>query len=119
MGLKEFLAKRAEQSRLIKERQNELRREKIAQDRMKSPEEREIERFLEEQRQKQIQEQVKTIRAKQTRDFFSTGLMDKTNIFKNHSPVLTMGDSHAFERGMFFRWKEKKRKRKRIFWRKK
>ncbi len=102
MGLKEFLQKRMEKSKKMKDRLAELRMEKQVQERMESPEEREIKKFLEKERHEQLSEEVKVRRSMETRNFFSTGIMDTTNIFTNHPKILTLG-SNTFERGMFFK----------------
>jgi len=101
MGIREFLQRRAERGRRIKDRTNELRMEQQIQDRMKSPEEREIIKHLEGERQNELKEEVKAIRAIDTRNFFSAGIMDTTNIFKYHPRIMDM-QTRMFERGMFF-----------------
>jgi hypothetical protein len=103
MGIKEFLQKRIERNNMIKNRQNELRVEQVAHERMESPEEREIKKWLEKQRQEELKEEVKTIRAMQTRNFFSSGILDTTNIFKNHPKILDLEAHHQLDGGLFFK----------------
>lgn len=86
----------------MKEMAEELRMRQAVMDRLKSPEEREIEKFIERRKQEAFKENVKEIRKMDTEQFFLTGIRKDPNIFKNHERILTTG-SNVFDRSMFFK----------------
>lgn len=70
---------------------NEYRMNKTLEQRRKPADERELERFMEEQRQKQISAQVRAIRKENNRKLWSgeNNILKEPNIFKNHHSILT------------------------------
>lgn len=111
MGIKDLLRKRAEKGERFKQMIEEVRMQKQIEQRMKSPQERELENFLERKRQEQIKIQVDDIRAQERREMFSGGLSPEKNIFKGHKSIL--GGKKLFrmkaarhEGGMFLKWNQ-------------
>ena len=105
MGIKEFLQKRIEKNNMLKERHNELRVEKMANDRMESPEERDIKKWIEKKRQESLREELKAINATETRGFFSQGILSKENMFKEKGQSILTFENNQMGGGMFFKWK--------------
>ena len=93
MGIKDFLQKKFTKDEDFKEAEKQLKIQKILEQRQKSSNERELEKYFEEKRQEKIKNQLDKIRKQKTRELFSGGLMDKTNIFKNHDSILRNGPS--------------------------
>lgn len=88
MSLRDFIKKRSAKGEVLKEMIEQRRLEKMADDRMKSPQEREIEAFLERERQEKMKQKLVQIHDMERRKIFSGGLMDKKNIFKGHNNLL-------------------------------
>jgi hypothetical protein len=72
MGLKEVLAKYGEKRRRLKDMQDELRLRKTAEDRMKTGQERDLEDYMEKDRQKKIKEQVKVFKSREMKEFWAS-----------------------------------------------
>lgn len=72
MGFKDLLEKIGEKSKERKEKirvlDENLRLQKLVEDRQKNSDERELERFMEEERQEQISEALKVMRKKRDQD---------------------------------------------------
>jgi len=72
MGFKEILSrigsKSKERKKALSQLQDQIRLQKIAEDRMKSSNERELERFMNEEREEQIKEQLDFMRKKRQKD---------------------------------------------------
>lgn len=89
MGLKELLArvieKRREKAEALKNMESQVRMERSVHERFKSSNERELERFLEEARQKKIKEQLDLHRDQVQRDWWSSknNVLNQKNIFTN------------------------------------
>lgn len=88
MSLKEFLKKRAERGNELKQMLEERRLEKMANDRMKTPQERELEDFLERKRQSEIKNHLAKFHEQERKQIFSGGIMGKDNMFKGHKNIL-------------------------------
>lgn len=109
MGLKEFLKKRRERAGKLKEIQEEIRLNEMARQRMKTPQERDLERFLEEERQKKIKMQVQKFKEKRKGNMLKGSLGDTKNIFKGHKNILHsrsmnfLGEKKMIGGSMFFK----------------
>ena len=93
MALKEFLKEKFSKDEDFKAAEKEFKIRKIIEERQKSSNERELERFFEEQRQAKIKMSLETIRKQKNRNALVGPIMDKTNIFKGHKSILTNGPS--------------------------
>ena len=93
MAFKDFLKKKFAKDEDFKIAEKQFKIQKILEQRQKSANERELERYFEEQRQAKIKSKLDLIRKQRTRELFSGGIMDKTNIFKNHDSILRNGES--------------------------
>lgn len=98
MGLKEFLKNRVERNNRMKSMIDDARLNHTVENRLKSPQERDVEEFIEKNRQAELKQVAKEIRQQETRSFWTSGLMDKSNMFKGHTPIMTAG-STFFDRG--------------------
>lgn len=93
MGFKDVLQgmqeRKRKQKELIKRMSDNLRFQKIVEDRMKSSNQRELERYLEEDRQEMIKERLEFARKKRSDDInFSHNPIDAENIMKAKWKVL-------------------------------
>lgn len=84
MEIPNFLKNKSEDKLLLNEIMKQRRIAKIADDRSKSPEERELESYLEKERQDRIKETVKEFRKKESGQFLSNGnnMFHQKNMFK-------------------------------------
>ena len=70
--------------------EKELKIQKTLETRQKNSNERELERFMEEERQEHIKQQLEMYRKKKQKELWSGGNMMKTkNIFQGHKSILT------------------------------
>ena len=91
MGFKDFLRKSLSRDPRFKEMQEEHRMRKMLEDREKGADERELERFYEEERQKSIKknlEEFREMRKKENWGGESNQILKQKNIFKDHKSVL-------------------------------
>lgn len=88
MVLKEFLQRMREKRDGIRTAQMQDRVQTMVQERKKNANERELERYLEEDRQKMIKQQLEMYRERRKVENRKVTTLDKHNIFKNHKPIL-------------------------------
>ena len=93
MGFKELLERWGEKSRerkeLLRQMERQMRFQKIVEDRQKSANERELERFHNEEREEQIKESLEYERKKRDHDIkFNHNPLDTPNIMKAEWEVL-------------------------------
>lgn len=107
MGIKEVLSsfgsKGKEQKQLIKSIENQMRAEKIAEDRTKSANERELERFINEERETKIKQQLEFHRKKRQNEInFGNNPLSVPNI-TNHSDWEVLKERNMFsgQKNMF------------------
>ena len=104
MGIKEILARAFSKSEKYKEMEEDYRLQKILHERQKSSNERELERFHEEGRQKRINEDLNNIRKKKQREMW-THNVDRSNMFKGQDNILKQKSlfemKHTLGRGSF------------------
>jgi len=109
MGVKEFLAKALHKDGRFKELEREMRIQKIVEQRQKNSNERELEGYLEEERQKTIKKNLEEFRKAKTEEMWKSNLLEQKNIFKGHQSILKNNDklfsmkSNKFKGGMFFK----------------
>lgn len=109
--LRQLLERFRERNAKMQEADQDYRVAKTLEQRRKSADEREVERFIEEQRQEQIREQAKQIRAMKTAEAWkgTNNILQERNVFLNHHSVLTDNprlnswNSNSLKGGMF--WK--------------
>lgn len=105
MGIKEIIGNiisgNPERRVRLKELIEEKRIQKIAEDRTKSSDEREWERFHNENRQKQIKEELIAMR-KQKQDEFNRGnILNQKNMFEGHNQILQQPNIFKQKGNMF------------------
>lgn len=89
MTLKEIFNKFTHKDERFKDMQREDRMGKVLEERKKNANERELERFIEEERQKQIKIALEQFRKKKKDEFFHGGnMLKQKNIFKGHKNIL-------------------------------
>ena len=90
MGVKEFLSRALKKDGRFKELEKEMRIQKMVEERLKPANERELERFYEEERQKQITQNLEEFRkAKQEQAWHpSETILNQKNIFKEKTTIL-------------------------------
>ena len=91
MGLKEIFSKALHKDPRLKEMEQEMRMQKMLEDRMKGADERELDRFYEEERQKTIKKNLEEFRNMRKKEAWSgegNNILKQKNIFKNHKSVL-------------------------------
>lgn len=116
MGLKDILNKFGEKSRerkaMLSALQQRMEMEKLAEDRMKSSNERELERFMKEEREEMIKEQLEFQRKKRQNDIafnhnplFIKNITNKTdwevlkekNLFSKGKMTINQGDGNVLK----------------------
>lgn len=103
MGIKDFLKKSFTKDPEFQAAAKERKIQRILDEREKGSNERELDRFKEEQRQALIKKRLDAIRKMKTRQSFNTGLMDRTNIFKNHKSILSEDKKILQQENIFFK----------------
>jgi len=89
MGIKEVLSEVFKRDEDLKEMQKQVRLQKMVEDRMKSADERELERFHNEEREKQIKEELAFFRKKRNADYNSTRILNNDhNVMKQDFDIL-------------------------------
>lgn len=107
--LKEILAKLRERKDSFKDAQHSDRVAELIAQRKKNSNERELEGYLEEERQKKIKLQLDYFRAKQREENRRQTVLGGKNVFSGHKSVLTENknvfnmDNDTFKTGMFFK----------------
>ena len=107
MGFKEIIQKLSgsgkEDRNRIKELDKELRIQKLVEDRQKSSNERELERFMKEERESEIKQALEVMRKKRKEDidFGHNPLNAENLITKPHWQVLKEKNMFSGERNMF------------------
>lgn len=72
----------------VKEIIEERRAQRLAEQRDKPSNERELERFYEEARQERIKQQLAAFRKQRQKEVWSSNMMKKDKIFKDERPIL-------------------------------
>ena len=95
MGIKDILSRALHKDGRLKEMQKEMQMQKMAEDRLKNSNERELEKYMEEERQKQIKEQLEHFRkARQEETWHGNNMfMTKDNMFKGKATMLNQDKS--------------------------
>ena len=99
MAFKDFLKRSLAKDDEFKELQKQDRMQTILEERKKGANERELERFVEEERQKNIKENLEEFRKKRQEEFMhGNNILNQENIFKGHKSVLHQ-DRSALDNG--------------------
>ena len=106
MGIKDFIEKLGERSRhrkeLMRSVEEQTRIQQIVEDRQKSSNERELERFMKEEREEQIKEALQFQRQKRDEDIkFGHNPLNAKNIMKSQWEVLKEKNQFANKGNMF------------------
>lgn len=92
--LQDFIARWKERKSKSKEIEDDIRIHEKIVEKKKSANERELEGYLEEERQKQIKSQVEHFRLKKRNELFhSKTALDTPNVFRKKSPSVMTGRS--------------------------
>lgn len=112
MALIDFLKRNVVKDERFKELQRELQMRKIIEERGKSANERELERFLEEKRQEEIKKRLEEIRHEKGRSFIDSenSILQQPNIFKEdpknnilkQKSIFSHKSNNLAGKGMFF-----------------
>lgn len=100
MGFKDIInqfgKKAKERKQMIKDLDEKLRIQKLVEDRQKSSNERELERFMKEDREESIKEQLQAMRKKRQKDIaFGHNPLDTPNI-TNHTDWEVLKERNLF-----------------------
>ena len=127
MGVKEFLSHALKKDSRFKELEKEMRMQKMLQERMKNSNERELDRFYEEERQKTIKKNLEEFRNQRKEESWhgENNILNSPNIFKGHKSILHE-DKSALDNGpgilnqknIFSMGSDKKKKKGGIFFKK-
>ena len=109
MNLKEKLLNTFRKNDKVKELVEERRIERLATQREKNSNERELERLMEEERQKNIKLQLDHYRKKRHKEINKTFLMNKSKDVISQKPIFNSKAVILKEKRSFLRWKEKKK----------
>lgn len=89
MGLKEFIQKLVDRKEKYKELEENFRLNKKLEERQKTSNERELERFWEEKRQEKIKRELEFMRKQRNHEInHGHQILKQKNIFKNHTNIL-------------------------------
>lgn len=103
MGLlQRALGKFRERNRRVGDIEDEMRAQDRARQKMMSADEREYERFVEEQRQKDIKAELEYFRKKKEAEERRTFMLDKKNIFNNQK-------TYSITRGIYLHERQRKK----------
>lgn len=108
--ISEILEKFRNKKRKFQETQEDFRISKLVEEREKTANERELERFMEEERQKNIKIHLDSFRKKRQHEINSMNILKGKNIFKGHKSILAQpnifrGNKNLFlhQRSMFIK----------------
>ena len=89
MDLTAIFKRAIERKRVAKELEEEIRTRKIVEDKFKSADEREVERFREEERQAHLKKELDYYRKKKNDEHWhGNNILKQKNIFKGHKSIL-------------------------------
>lgn len=108
MALTETVRKMLGRDEEFAEMQNQDRLQTKLQERKKNSNERELERFVEEERQEQIKKDLDGFRKLRQKQFFETTIFKQDDILKNDNPILKqknifLNKKMPKNKGMFFK----------------
>jgi glutamate synthase domain-containing protein 3 len=105
--------KKKEKSEKFKKMQEDYRLNKMLEERQKSANERELDRYMKEQREEQIKSELTKIRNKKNKDSWKGNILSGRYMFENDKPILKeknifidhRNDVPLTKKGdMFFKW---------------
>ena len=110
--IKKFSEKKAIKKAKFKEAEENMKIERLLEERQKSANRRELERYMKEQEEIQIKKQLDSIRKKQNQENWKgTNLIKGTSILKNDRPILKEKNifkhsksNNLIRKGDFFKW---------------
>ena len=101
MGIKELLQRYKENKERLKDYEDELRLRRIAEQKMKTGQERDLEDFMEQKRQEKIREMVTQIKRQKEKDFWITKSDKTINVTKGYNNGLFSGTQLNMKTGLF------------------
>ena len=101
MGIKELLQKYKEKRARLSEYENELRTRKMAEQRMKTGQERDLEDMMEEKRQERIKEMVTNMKRNKQKDFWITKQDNTINVNRGFRNNLFEGNQLNMRTNLF------------------
>lgn len=99
--LKEFLQRARQRKVKFKDAKEDMAVSRILNERQKNSNERELEGYLEEERQKKIKIQLEHFRKMRKEEAMKTTVLNGKNIFKNQDNILKQPNIFAHNRSMF------------------
>lgn len=100
--IKEILEKLKKKRLAINDLSEQVRIQKMVEDRQKSANERELERFLSEEREKEIKLRLEQFRKQKKVESMENNILKGKNIFKGHKSILKDKKLFSTKGGMFF-----------------
>ena len=106
MGIKEFLKNRLSKTERFKEAEEERKINRLLDEREKSSNERELERYWKEKREERIKQQLDIVRKQKTRELWESNMFrNNKNIIKGHDKIMTsdnmfMGKGNMLKGGL-------------------
>lgn len=88
MTIKDFIQKTFSGNSRVKEIHDEMRFQKLAEQRFKNANERELESYYEEKRQNAIKNQLDKFRKEKTKEFYKMTVLKGKYMFKDDKPIL-------------------------------
>ena len=103
MGIRSIIEKAIAKKEKYKAMEEDYRLQKMLEDRQKSANERELESYAKEQREKQIKQQLDSIRHQKKREAWTNNTMmrPQKNIFLGHKNILHSDNNAFLSRGNF------------------
>jgi hypothetical protein len=94
MAFEKFFSGITKKREKMKEMEEDVKIQRMVEQKMKSSNERELERFERDEREKAIKEKLEHFRKKQRREMFSGGMLKSPDLF-DHSPTLLKEDKNV------------------------
>lgn len=96
--LKELLSRMGSGNAKMKEYEEDMKVQRLAGQKLKSSNERELERFMEEDRQRMINNTLAEYRKRKMHESWNGNVFDNKNVFLNHKSVLSQ-DKNVLDNG--------------------
>src|SRR3990167_10527240 len=101
--IQDFFKRNKEKKEQLSNLINEMRIKKQAEYRMKSANERELDRFHDEAKQKQVKEQLEQFRKQKNDDMWNKDMISQKNMFNSDENILRQKNLFGMHGGMFLK----------------
>ena len=101
MAVRDFLEKLKQRKDKFKQMEEEFRLQKKLEERQKSSNERELERFDEEEREKSIKKNLEEFRAMKQKAAMETNVLSGGNMFKGKATIMDNGKGILNQKNIF------------------